>query len=87
MLFSNQSKVNENMFFLQVINIFDEIFYYFLIKDIDYLLKNESIEKIFSMSSDLKMLNNGYIDDHSEKMWKLFRNYGYLMVNSLKIHN
>jgi len=60
------------MFILQGINIFDKTFEYFLIKDIDYLLQNVSIEKTFSMASDLKMLNSGYIDHHSEIMWKLF---------------
>jgi len=37
------------------------------------------------MSSDLKMLNNGYIDEHSEIMWKLFIDYGYVMIDFSKI--
>ena len=56
-----------------------------MFKDIVFLLKNGSIEKIensIPLLSNFKMLTKDYIKTHGEIIWRLFIEYGYYNVIS-----
>ena len=75
-------------FFKFAFNEFD----YFMIKDIEYLLQNEFIEKTIPDLSDFEEFTKNYINSNRDIIWTLFVKYGYLNfiyenVKKLKIKN
>lgn len=84
-----EEKINNFLENHEFFNVVFETFDYLMIKDIDFLLKNGSIEKNVEsiLTLNFKMLTKDYIKSNRDIIWTLLIKYGYLSMANTSYGN